>query len=135
MAKKRLDSVDTKPKKIKLYSITVSGQGDTFITLVTKEIWDWVQSPLGVPVPQDVIDNYYEDNSDEDKEDSEHRWMPDISNTKGEPNGCTVNDAALAAPGAKIDGKRASFLGMREFTKFIHKYSVEIVDEWEGYIY
>ena len=116
-------------KKLKLYSITVSGQGDTWITLVTKEIWDWVHDPFGIPIPQDVIDAHYED------EDDEPGWTPYISGTKEKPNSCTYNDAALNAPGVKIDGKRASFVTMRKFTKFIQKYNIEIVDEWEGYIY
>ncbi len=120
-----------KTKPIKLYSLTMSGQGDTQVTLVTKEIWDWVMSPLGRPVPQDVIDYHYE----YDDPDDDPGWEPIIAETNGKPNGCTVNDAALNAPGAKVAGERATFIRMSDFSKFVRKHNIDIVEEWDGYIY
>lgn len=116
-----------------LYLIRTEGQNSLFLTLVTRGVWRWVMNPLTVKVPKDIIDGYYE----HEECDGKKGWTPTISSTRGKPNDCTINDAALQVPGAKIDGApwRAEFYNMKDCINFVREHNINIVDEWSGYIY
>ncbi len=116
----KLNSKTSKP--IKAYSVMLSGQGDTFIYLVDEEVWDWILDPLNKKVPQSVIDYQIEESGDPN-------WTPNIT------AGTTDNDAALQCAPIKINGEDAFFFGLKEFNKFVRENKIDIIEEYEGYIY
>jgi hypothetical protein len=113
-----------KAKSIRAYLITVSGQGDTFQTLVDKKTWDWMDDPIKIPMTPDMLERVREYMEDEE-------WTPQFNPSIGS----LTNDAALAAPGIRVDGKIAAFTSVKDCLKFIQKYNIKIIDTWEGYIY
>lgn len=108
-------------KKIGLYMLVMSGQGDIYITLVDKETWDWVFHPHS-KIPENVLKACRE--SHEDKE-----YTPYIS------KGSAVNDAALAVAGYKLGSKRAEFSDLSPAIRYIQKHNIKIVESWNGFIY
>lgn len=128
---------------MKAYSIVLTGQGDTQIYIVDKEVWDWVNSPIsGKPdghvsswvdqlVPQKVIDYHRK----------EEQKLADFNNRQ--PEFCDIlitagswdNDRALNAIPITIDGEEALFFSVKELANFCREHDIEIVDSYEGYIY
>lgn len=112
-------------KTLKLYMLVMSGQGDTYVTLVDKETWDWIGHPKST-IPPAVFAAYLEKRREDGEEGND---LPVIT------SGSSVNDAALAVAGYKIGKQRAEFINVSSATKFIAKHNIEIVAEWNGYIY
>lgn len=111
----------TKTKaKHQLYLLVMSGQGDTYVKLVDKETWEWIGDPFK-PCPDAVLKGYQERNETDDK--------PNIT------TGSAVNDAALQVAPAMVDGEETMFYGVKECMDFCKEHDIDIVDEWEGYIY
>jgi hypothetical protein len=107
----------------KLYALVLTGQGDTEIKLVDKDMWDWIDSAQPkAPVPDNILVQLRKHHEDE-------KFVPHISRSTA------VNDAALMAAPVEIDGAEAMFFSIRDFNKFVRKYDIEIVEEFEGCIY
>jgi hypothetical protein len=108
----------------KLYLIVLNGGGDTDIKLVNKDVWDWINSPYTddvEKVPDAVVvldpDQFSAENTRED-EDGYCCVCPSSYD----------NDRAMGAPGL-------SFWSMKEAMQYIRKHDIEIIDEYEGYLY
>jgi len=112
----------------KYYMITCIGQGDTEITIVDQETWDWIFSPWpktlkGKNSGEDIVPKavlkkmrkWYEDDS----------FKPEIT------IGSYENDRALQAP--SVNGEK--FYSMKDALKFIKDKKIKIADSHEGYIY
>lgn len=111
----------------KLYALVLTGQGDTDIKLVEKDVWDWIMGAKPKQkVPKSVLDKLREHQMREGYEEFEEPYI-----TPGSP----VNDAALYAPAAIVDGKDCQFFSVSEYTKFVKKHDIDIVDDFEGCIY
>ena len=116
----------TKIKGMKLYMLTLSGQGDTCIKFVEQDVWEWmgaVQADLFAQPNEAVLKKLrrYHDEPD---------FVPNIT------SGSAYNDAALQAPPALYQGsKEAYFFDMKSAVDFIKENNVEVLDTFEGYIY
>ena len=105
----------------KMFLISLSGQGDTDLKLVTQEVWDWVLTPFNgkgsgytETVPKAVQEEMMKHNGE----------VYEVNVTIGSYE----NDRALQAPGV-------SFRTHKELIEYVKKNSVEIVEEFDGYIY
>lgn len=105
----------------KMFLISLSGQGDVDLKLVTKEVWDWILTPFNGKssgysevVPKEVQDEMIKHNGSVDE------VFVSI--------GSYENDRALQAPGI-------SFWGHKELIEYVKNNNIEIVEEFEGYIY
>ncbi len=113
---------------MKLYMLTLAGQGDLHIKFIEKETWDWmwaVERDRAQPMPPVVAIAYQKQigifNEGE---------LPSIT------PGSAVNDAALQCPVAVYgSGQEADFFDMKEALAFIKNHNVEVVDTFEGCIY
>lgn len=113
---------------MKLYMLTLAGQGDVHIKFIEKETWDWmwaVESNIDAPMPEDVLKAYQTQiGVDNDGE------LPNIT------RGSAVNDAALQCPVAVYGVKdEATFFDMKDALDFITAHNVEVIDTFEGCIY
>lgn len=111
-------------KKNRCYSIMLTGQGDIYITLVNKETWDWITKCGPIPIAQIdwAFENWKKDlNPNITREEVEK----DLLKQKAD------NDKALSchADYGKI------FTNLKDYTKFVVDNSMEIVEDYEGYIY
>lgn len=119
---------------MKLNMIILTGQGDTDVMLVNDEIFDWVQSDYPLEeghghdpnVPKAVFESMVE---------AEKGWRPE---GQADPNPTVsiglrsfVNDRALHIG----DAAEAQFFDMTEAMRYIRENDIEIVRDWEGYIY
>lgn len=105
----------------KMFLISLSGQGDVDLKLVTQEVWDWILTPFNGKgssysevAPKEVQDEMIKHNGK----------VYDVSVTIGSYE----NDRALQAPGI-------SFWGHKELIEYVKNNNIEIVEEFEGYIY
>ena len=116
---------------MKVYCVELEGQGDKEIKLVSKEIFDWINSrDLGRPVgsdksgwidqtaPQEVKE-YAKSNGDE------------VYITIGSYN----NDRCFFAPPLWIDNIEAEFSSIMGLVDFCKKHDCDIEDTFEGCIY
>lgn len=116
---------------MKVYCVELEGQGDKEIKLVSKEVFDWINSrDLGRPdgcsdsgwidqtAPQEVKD-YHTKNDGE------------VYITIGSWN----NDRALLAPATTINGIEACFWSTKELVDFCKSQDCDIEDTFEGCIY
>lgn len=109
---------------IKCYALFLEGQGDTFVTLVNEATWLWVTK--NAPCPQAQKDQllavYIKDIN---KNTTMAEIEEEIKSQKGD------NDKALTA----TPDYGEMFTSLKDYTKFVRKNNVEIVEEYEGYIY
>lgn len=116
--------------KTPLYLIALSGQGDMHIKLVNKPMWDWIGSAKpGSTPPADVLQELVDYRTKDYGEPPAKGWKPYIT------CGSAENDAALFATPVEVDGEEATFSSMKSAMAFINKHNIEIVEEYEGYIY
>lgn len=115
---------------MKLYVINLQGQGDTHIKLVSQDSWDALDTGnLTDAMIEDGNTNY----SEPEGWVEEFKWL---STPAGRQSGSWENDVALHLPAVSINGETAEFFSLSEYTKFIRNHpEIEIVDEYEGYIY
>ena len=113
----------------KVYLVHLSGQGDTHLKLVDKSTWDWILN--GGEVPSEVIVRYADEYGM-----SQAEARQELS-TVGRSGSSQDNDRALNAPPARFAGKVFdSYAGtIRALNAFLAKHSLEIEEEYEGYIY
>lgn len=90
----------------KRYLVILQGQGDTDIKLVTQETWDWIDSPYT----------------------GKAEVIPETKTKMTPTSGSYDNDRALRASGVPFERTRDAY-------KWALENSVEIVDEYIGYIY
>ena len=123
----------------KLYLITLMGQGDISYALVDKETWDYILAScpefpkdnnfIEESPPDSVKQNIFDPNSVSiSNPDSPKRWE-DV--TLGVSSGSYKNDRALGI----CCGHKNQFDSNRGVRNFCKEHNVEIVDEYEGYIY
>ena len=116
-----------------LYCIHLTGQGDTEIKLVSKAVWDWINSrDLGRPeggagshwidqlVPKEVTEYHAREGNYEA-----------IYITIGSFD----NDRALNATPIKVAGREANFFHIAELINFCRIHDIDIIDTYEGCIY
>ena len=118
---------------MKAYMTILTGQGDTDVSIVTKEIFDWINSPfpselngktgLDPYAPESVVEQIRKDNEGFGFPDDEHGVS--IGSRSYE------NDRALQMGEQCI--KR--FFDMKSAFDYVRENDVEIVDTYEGYIY
>jgi len=132
MAKKKSDAK-------KYYAVTLSGQGDTEITIVDQEVWDWAMNGGDIPkslwdqIEKEIIEEWDASRPGLADEISERREDMEKDGRKGTYGG--ENDRALSLRGSIIDGEEATFTSVSEFARFIRKKGIDIEEEYEGYIY
>jgi len=115
--------------KTPVYLVHLSGQGDIHMKLVDKPTWDWIAN--GGKVPNEVILRY-----------ADEYGMAQVDakqelSTVGRTGSSQDNDRALNAPPAKFNGKTFdSYSGtIKALNQFLATHSLEIVNEYQGYIY
>ncbi len=115
-----------KTKKIDVYLLTITGQGDTYIKLIDKETWDWIFSPWAPPsincssyvdttCPPAVLGRMRKDD-------------PDV-----EPYvtcGSWENDRALY-----VQSVYGDFDSAAEVIEYVVAHKLNVADSWEGEIY
>lgn len=119
----------------KLYMVVLTGQGDTIVTLVNEDVWNWILSPYNPPNPRDSAyaekvpdavlaeaerhecESFYAEYSDMDEDGYYNVSI-----------GSCDNDRALGAPGIQ-------FWSIKEAMEFVVTNDIEIVEEYNGYIY
>jgi hypothetical protein len=109
----------------KLYAVTLNGIGEIQISLVDKEIWDFIHD--STPVSKQYLDDTRSQCTTDDEhkmftEDYEDSLLPEID----------WNDRALMAPWFAPD---QTFSQVSEYTKYLSENEIEIIQEVEGYIY
>ena len=112
---------------LKLYSLTLSGQGDTDIKFVEKDSWDWITALMKdwkTPCPESVLEKIKEEQGEM------FDGAPNITRSTAH------NDAALQVPAYKY-GKDlyASFYNAKKAFDFVKEYNVEVIESYNGYIY
>jgi hypothetical protein len=118
----------------KLYLLNLSGGGDTQLTLVDKETWEWIGSPWPFGA-----------NSDGGVDPNTPTRITTIRETDDPGNGDVFitsgsweNDRALVASlcGAEFNGQPIeTFRTVKALNKFMKDNDIEIEEEYEGYIY
>ena len=108
----------------KMYLINLSGGGDTTKSLVTEDVWNWINSGYNSDKS-----SYYEDLSEPIKEQMKlhNKYAPNCSSIMV-TIGSYDNDRAIQAPGIE-------FSSTKELMKYIKENDIEIVEEYEGCIY
>ena len=107
------------------YLVNLSGQGDTFYTLVDQETWDWINGPWPLGNERSGIDPTIPA-SIKDRLDGEGYIT----------RGSWQNDRALQAPHAIFNGVEIkTFYSVKDLYAFMKDNDIEIVEEYEGYIY
>lgn len=107
---------------IKKYLIVLTGQGDTFVRLVPPAAKDWIESPYpgagegGNEAIPDAVKEGHEDEYDEEDGDVF------VSSGSGD------NDRAMAIQGIEFDS-------ITEAHKYTKKHKIDIVGDFNGYIY
>lgn len=112
----------------KLYLINLNGFKDTQITLVNEDVWNWIFSPYTddvEKVPESVL---LESEKHENVTFDAENMGTDEDGFYCVSPGSYENDRAMCAPGH-------SFWSMRDAIDFIKENDVEIIDEFEGYLY
>lgn len=114
---------------MKLYLILLSGQGDTHIRLVRKDGWDALDTGVfSDEMKADYVAGYGQPWGKE-----QDQMVADLMRMGG---GSAENDVALNLPAVIIDGKPAMFYDLSSYSRFIRNHpEIEIVEEYEGYIY
>lgn len=108
----------------KCYLILLAGQGDTDIKIVNKDTWDWIMGDGEVP-PHQVeafIKSCHENESEVITEEAAREYL--------NSSGSCDNDKAL-----KCKADFEEFTSMKSAMQYIYKHDLEVVDEYEGYIY
>lgn len=112
----------------KLYLLNLNGGGDTHIILVTEAVWDWICSPYissQEKVPEAVL---LEAKRHESPAFDDEFCNPDEDGLYYVSMGSYENDRAMGAPGH-------SFWTMKEAFEFIKDNDIEIIEEFDGYLY
>jgi hypothetical protein len=107
---------------MKAYVIRLEGQGDTVMVLVGKETWEWVTE--NGPLPQIQIDLALKDDYRSDEE-TDKDVIKMLNSQKGH------NDKALSVHPEFGE----VFTDLKSYTKFAVENKLEIIEEYEGYIY
>jgi hypothetical protein len=121
---------------MELYMLTMSGQGDTHVVFVDKDIWDWIGRVHDKRIAKGpvILPTSVEEKFKKKAELEGQEYEPPYLST-----GSPTNDAALAAPGhfygTESNPSEAAFCNVKEAMAFVREHNVEIVDTWEGYIY
>jgi hypothetical protein len=103
-----------------VYLVTLSGGGDTYITLVKKHVWDWIISDY--PSDKGHCTEKIPDDVMAEKKTSYATDTISLSRNSYE------NDRALNAPGK-------SFQSVKELGKYLKEHDLTIEEEFEGYSY
>lgn len=106
----------------KMYLINLSGGGDTTKSLVTEDVWNWINSDYNSDKS-----SYYEDLSEPIKEQMRLHKNDNCSSIMV-TIGSYDNDRAIQAPGIE-------FRSTKELIKYLKENDIEIVEEYEGCIY
>lgn len=112
--------------------ITLTGQGDTNLVLISKEIFEWIVAPMEFLLAVGSIDDPTTPLILQEHMKS-RGYEPLCNVTCGSPD----NDKALFVLGcADLDDENVrSFGSVRELNKYCKKHKVDIEYEWEGGIY
>jgi hypothetical protein len=135
-----------KKQEVKLYMITLNGQGDTDIKFVEKDVWDWIEDlqtkGWKTPPPESVLAKLKEKYEEYDPEEAtlfdEPVTVTAYSRGYGPvhiTSGSGDNDAAIQVPAAIVKGAKGQFWSMKEALEFIKEYNINVVDTYEGMIY
>lgn len=112
------------------YLLVMSGQGDRHGKLVDLDVWNWLEDG---PITDSMVDDYYHQAKVDD-----HTLTPELARAKLEnASSYSINDKALFIHGSRFDGESYDVYGfsIRDLNKFVKKHDIDIVAEWEGYIY
>lgn len=99
----------------------LSGQGDTMIILVNRDTWEWVTKSASCP--QFQIDQAVKDAAENNM--TEEEAKKDMLSQSSD------NDRALSAR----PNYGEIFTDLKSFSKFVKDNNVNVIDEYEGYIY
>ena len=125
-----------------MYLVSCEGQGDTQCIIVDKEAWDYLHSdaptfvdnsateipPLGVrqAILMESQNSIYKSSGDPKTIEGVVIWVT---------SGSYINDRALAMRSSIINGNTVDFIDMQDAKQFVIDNNINIVDEYEGYIY
>lgn len=110
-----------------MYMLLLTGQGDTNVSIVDQQVWDWVNDPWGKEVPDVVVDGAMKpefNTTGQSREETAAGLKGSI--TVGSPE----NDAALSAM-CYLD----YYWSLKEALDHIKANNIDIEDTFEGYIY
>jgi len=122
-------------EKMQLYMITLQGQGDTEVKLVRQDGWDALDN--GVFSPELRAEYLAQYGSGPYNTQSVEEMNAEIDSFASEYGGSSPdNDVALSLPGATVDGQVCFWQSISEATAFLRAHpEIEILEEYEGYIY
>ena len=114
-----------------MYLINLQGQGDTYICIVDKNTWDWIENG-SERIPEYLKENFIEQQlhyggSIEGIQDE----LLDLEEEFRDGNSGSIdNDRALF-----VSSCYKTFYSLKEAIDFIKENDIDIEDEYQGYIY
>ena len=116
---------------MKVYCIELEGQGDKEIKLVSKEVFNWINS-RNLGRPDGCNDSGWIDQiAPQEVKDYQAKNDGEVYITIGSYD----NDRALLAPPLTIGEVEAIFFHTRELVDFCKSHDCDIIDTFEGCIY
>lgn len=129
----------------KLYLISLQGSGYTEVKVVDEETWNWIMSEnKGLPhnydnsgpwkdtiIPESIKLKIWNNLDNSEKLDFKSYDEFGVYLSRGS----WQNDRALIAPAIEVDNKKLLFFSLKDFVNNINKENIEILEEYEGYIY
>lgn len=118
------------------YLITLTGQGDTHFIVIDKDVWDWMHSNKDWQVPEHIRQKYFEIDS---KYGTPQREMEECVMDTEDMLRYDIENGLIS----NLENDKALFLescynisnSVRELIDYVRENDIEIVGEWEGYIY
>lgn len=112
---KRAYNLNHKP--VEKYLVVLNGQGDTNISLVNKDIWDWlINEDLSVDIPVEIAQY-------------ETKWRIKLNRIR------SINDKAFILPEEGNNGEKVFFSSVKNCMNYVRENNIVILDEYDGYIY
>ena len=120
--------------KLRAYSTTCEGQGDTEIKLVDEATWKWIQEEG--PVPQATLDSAKAERDMTDEEIKGMDWEFGDSGSSQNDKVLYAKEIELEVPGHPESPKIPCFFdSTKDFVNFCREWDIEIIESFEGYIY
>lgn len=127
----RRTNLHSKGGEMKVYCIDLEGQGDKEIKLVSKEVFDWINSS-NLGRPENCEDSgWIDQTAPQEVKDYQAKNDGKVYITIGSWG----NDRALLANPLVINGIEAAFWNTKELVDFCKNQDCDIEDSFEGYIY
>lgn len=132
------------PAAIKCYMIHLAGQGDTQITFVNKDTWDWIHNEGTAPpravfeaVFEELYNDAFRDPGDTDDDIAAYAVEEALRHLYSQEGGSVDNDRALNSRGDYGPGDYNSntFFSGKSAMKFVRDNNVEVIEEFSGLIY